>query len=220
MNNFILKTVLMMGLFLILNCNLCLAFSLEVRPLKIKVVDAATKKPIPEIKVYYVLTTDYPEMSCIGYFFYPTFIDDAIRTMRQAVKLDLRTDENGEIAFAGKKLKRQCYERINSEKVIVNLEVDPKIAKTFENKYNFFSHSSYIWHPEYLIPIDKRYKGFVLEYVDKIPNHEELFVKDKYYREMYEKKISEKMEALMIATDLQGHPEEYIVELPQINEGK
>ena len=209
----IFKMLILVSMLFLLSNSVCLANDWNVRPLKIKVVDAISKQPLAGMKVYYVLTTWYPDMSCLGYFFYPSSIHEAPGRMKEAVKMELKTDKNGEVSFADKTLDMQCYERVLQEKIAVNLEIDQKMAEIYGNKYHFLSCWFYVAHEKYLYIINKRYKGFVLTYGYKRSDHEEKLVKDKYYREMYEKHVLDKLDDLERPTDWDGPPEEYVVEL-------
>jgi hypothetical protein len=101
----IFKILILVSMLFLLFNSICMANNWDVRPVKLKVVDAVTKQPLPGIKIYYVLTTWYPDMNCIGYFFAPTFIHDAPRKMKEAVEWELTTNENGEAVFGSKTLK-------------------------------------------------------------------------------------------------------------------
>jgi hypothetical protein len=212
----IFKILILVSMILLLSNSICMANDWDVRPVKLKVVDAATKQPLPGIKVYYVLTTWYPDMSCVGYFFYPTFIHDASRINKNVVKWELTTNENGEATFGSKTLTMQCYETILWEHIAINLDVDmnrPWIKSTFKDRHEFFGYWMYVFGEEELFNINKSYRGFFLTYVYKQSSHEEDLVKDPDYRQVYEKHKLKKLDALRRATDWEGPPEEYTVEL-------
>ncbi|NPU84135.1 MAG: hypothetical protein HPY65_06575 [Syntrophaceae bacterium] len=212
------RYVLILSIVMILFCgNLCMAGDWDVRPVKIKVIDALTKQPLQGIKVYYVLTTWYPNMSCIGYFFYPSFIHDAPRKMKVYEKKELSTNEAGEVEFLSKRLTLKCYERVLWEKVIVNLNVfvdkDWLMKKIYTDNYGYFSDWLYVYGEDELFNINPAYKGFFLTYVYKRDDHEEQLVKDPSYRNIYEMHVLKKLDDLQIATVWKGPPEEYTVEL-------
>ncbi len=210
------KVIILTGLLFTLSYNISLANDWNVRPVKLKVIDAVTKQPLTGIKVYYVLTTWYPDMSCLSYFFYPSFIHEAPGKIKEAIKMELTTDKNGGVFFAAKTLDMQCYERVLSEKIVINLDItmDQKWQKRlYKDKYGFWSWWAYVFGEEELFIINKHYKGFFLTYGYKRSDHEENLVKDKYYREKYEKHVLDKLDDLERATEWDGPPEEYTVDL-------
>ncbi|NPU84138.1 MAG: hypothetical protein HPY65_06590 [Syntrophaceae bacterium] len=210
------RHVLILTIVMILfSGNLCLAGDWDVRPVKIKVIDAMTRQPLHGIKVYYVLTTWYPDMSCFGYFFYPSFIHDAPRKLKVYEKQDFLTNENGEVFINAKALSLKCYENVLWEKIVVNLEIvlEDWREELYEGKYGFVSHWMYVDGERGLFNINPAYKGFFLTYVYKSDDHEEELKRRYYYWEKYQKHTLNKLDDLQIATVWKGPPEEYTVEL-------
>jgi len=56
-------------------------------------------------------------------------------------------------------------------------------------------------------------KAFFLAYRYKWSDDEEQLVKDKYYREIYGKHVLDRLDDLTRATDWEGPPERYTIEL-------
>ncbi|NPU84137.1 MAG: hypothetical protein HPY65_06585 [Syntrophaceae bacterium] len=208
--------LILSSVMILFSGNLCLAGDWDVRPVKIKVIDAVTRQPLQGIKVYYVLTTWYPKMSCIGYFFYPSFIHDAPRELKVYEKKDLSTNENGEVFINAKALSLKCYENVLWEHIAINIDVDTKIdwvLWVYKDKYNFLGNWMYVHGDKELFNINPAYKGFFLTYVYKSDDHEEELKRRYYYWEKYQKHTLNKLDDLQIATVWKGPLEEYTVEL-------
>ncbi|NPU84136.1 MAG: hypothetical protein HPY65_06580 [Syntrophaceae bacterium] len=208
--------LILSSVMILLSGNLCLAGDWDVRPVKIKVIDAVTKQPLQGIKVYYVLTTWYPDMSCFGYFFYPSFIHQAPMKRKNAVKQELTTDEKGVVVLEPKALSLQCYETVLWEHIAVNIDVDMNMSwmkGLYKDRYEYLGVWMYVLGDDKLININPDYKGFFLTYVYKRDGHEEQLVKDPSYRNVYEMHRLKKLDDLQIATVWKGPLEEYTVEL-------
>ncbi|MGD0022238.1 MAG: hypothetical protein ABSC54_08045 [Smithellaceae bacterium] len=215
MKQVFLKTIILTGLLFTLSYNISLANDWNVRPVKLKVVDAVTKEPLSGIKVYYVLTTRRPEMGCL-YIFYPSFIHQPSGVERNVAQGEDITDKNGEVLFPAKTLNLQCYESVFEEKIAVNLDFTLNEAwkkELFKDRYGYFEIWGFYRGDKELSNIERRFKGFFLTYDYKDSRHEERIVKSKDYREKYEKHTLKKLDALNRATVWDGPPEEYTVEL-------
>jgi hypothetical protein len=216
MKSILLKTLIITTLVFIMSTCFCFAAEETVRSVKIKVVDAVTRQPLPGIKAYYVLTTNRPEMGCL-YFFYPGSIHPPPTKTRNVIKKEVTTDEKGEVFFEAKTLQMAaCYETLFWEKIVINLDADINknwMKNLYKDKYDFYGSWMYFEGEEDFININKSYKGFFLTYETKGGKHDEDMAKDRAYRKSYEKDTLNKLDALQRATVWDGPPEEYVIEL-------
>ncbi len=207
-----IKVIILTGLLFMLSYNMCLANDWDVRPVKLKVIDAVTKQPLSGIKVYYVLVSGEPSMGCFSALFW--FYDMPIN-YKIEYKEELPTDINGEVQFAAKTFDMSCYQRIDVEKIIINLDFPDSelLPAIYKDKYDFLRSWIYWTRGKIVFNPNPNYKGCYLIYDTKFPDHEERLVKDADYKDNYEKIILKKFDHQRRATDWDGPPEEYTVEL-------
>jgi hypothetical protein len=142
------------------------AKDLKVRPIKIKVVDAVTKKPLEGITVNYILQT-YTFKKRVLLFF--KNIEPKIKSNIELSEKRF-TDENGEVNFPLRELEIKRNRALEEEKIIINLAVDmendlvQKLIPSYENELDFMNHiMGTPWKSsKYLINPNNKYKGFYL----------------------------------------------------------
>ncbi|NPU84139.1 MAG: hypothetical protein HPY65_06595 [Syntrophaceae bacterium] len=209
------QVLILVSVMILFFGNLCLAGDWDVRPVKIKVIDAVTKQPLQGIKVYYVLTTRRPEMGCL-YLFYPSFIHPPLMERKNLFKRVTLTDNNGLVFFDPKVVNLGCYERVFEEYITVNLDFDknnPSIEGLNRDLYDYLAIWTFVLGDKAFSSNDHLYRGFFLTYVYKRDDHEEQLVKDSSYRDIYEVYRLKKLDTLRRPTVWDGKPEEYTVEL-------
>ena len=92
----------------------------QVRPVKIRIIDAVSKKPLKGVTVYYVLTKIYMKKKIFLFFNHP----DPPMTRNNISKLKLTTDGKGEVSLPVQLVKIKSNEFLNEENIYINLDID------------------------------------------------------------------------------------------------
>ena len=125
----------------------------KVRGVKIKVVDAISKQPIENLKVYYFI-----EIYSIKHLLGIPLIESTPRTKKKK-KSVLYTDKNGEIIIDEYKVRSwRLYSSVSAEYFVINLS-----AKDDDTLYTQFEDNLFIkdGFNEFYNP-NKEYKGVIL----------------------------------------------------------
>lgn len=191
-----------------------IAWADNLRPVKIKVLDAVSKDPIAGIKVeHYLLSREYTA----GLFNILTFFDIAVPSkIKVLLKKDYITDKNGQINIEGQNVDFGIFEGINEESFFVNINWQPDELDRYliDDELQIYTDKHLRLIMEKGIDnINKNYKGFCLNYLTKRKNHNEKIKSDPEYKKMLEKKTYKNYDTLIKFVDWEGSPEEYVIEL-------
>jgi hypothetical protein len=146
----------------------------EIRPLTLRVVDAASRQPVEGIVVHYIVLRGTYRTSTFGVL--PPVEPLVERTI--VAKLSGRTDSEGEVSFGGVEVQLENYfilprkDKIDSEMLFINLEPSEEAKQRLSfpdgtnDLYDLLVRTvpelERVTHP------DQRYKGYLLQTVNLI----------------------------------------------------